>query len=95
MTVLNAFLGFGVITFRAKGLGDPARQLPRAVYLALGIATTVYVAVGFTDRRSAARALRRSDGGSTSPPGAARSGGDRTGTAGHGHRPRGRLIQAG
>lgn len=40
-----AFLGFGVITFTAKDLADPARQLPRAVYLALGIATTVYVAV--------------------------------------------------
>jgi amino acid transporter len=40
-----AFLGFGVITFTAKELADPAHQLPRAVYLALGIATTVYVAV--------------------------------------------------
>ena len=40
-----AFLGFGVITFTAKDLADPARQLPRALYLALGIATTVYVAV--------------------------------------------------
>ncbi|WP_029432204.1 APC family permease [Blastococcus sp. URHD0036] len=40
-----AFLGFGVITFTAKDLAEPARQLPRAVYLALGIATAVYVAV--------------------------------------------------
>ena len=40
-----AFLGFGVITFTAKDLADPARQLPEAVYLALGIATVVYVAV--------------------------------------------------
>lgn len=40
-----AFLGFGVITFTAKDLKDPQRQLPKAVYLALGIATTVYVAV--------------------------------------------------
>src|SRR4051794_21055062 len=40
-----AFLGFGVITFTAKDLADPARQLPKAVYLALGIATVVYVAV--------------------------------------------------
>src|SRR3954468_5872276 len=40
-----AFLGFGVITFTAKDLRDPARQLPRAMYLALGIATTVYVGV--------------------------------------------------
>src|SRR3974390_1372084 len=29
-----AFLGFGVITFTAKDLGDPARQLPRAMFLA-------------------------------------------------------------
>jgi amino acid transporter len=40
-----AFLGFGVITFTAKDLARPARQLPRAMYLALGIATTIYVAV--------------------------------------------------
>ena len=40
-----AFLGFGVITFTAKDLAQPARDLPRAVFLALGIATVVYVAV--------------------------------------------------
>jgi amino acid transporter len=40
-----AFLGFGVITFTAKDLADPKRQLPKAVYLALAIATVVYVAV--------------------------------------------------
>src|SRR5262245_7045843 len=38
-----AFLGFGVITFTAKDLADPARELPRAVYLALGIATVLSV----------------------------------------------------
>jgi amino acid transporter len=40
-----AFLGFGVITFTAKDLRDPSHQLPRAMYLALGIATVIYVAV--------------------------------------------------
>ncbi|MCT9821074.1 APC family permease [Microbacterium sp. W1N] len=40
-----AFLGFGVITFTAKDLPQPVRQLPRAMYLALGIATAIYVAV--------------------------------------------------
>ena len=40
-----AFLGFGVITFTAKDLANPAKQLPRAVYLALGIAVVIYVAV--------------------------------------------------
>jgi amino acid transporter len=40
-----AFLGFGVITFTAKDLPDPRRQLPRAMFLALGIATVIYVAV--------------------------------------------------
>ena len=40
-----AFLGFGVITFTARDLADPARQLPKAVYLALSIAMVVYVAV--------------------------------------------------
>jgi len=40
-----AFLGFGVITFTAKDLAQPSRELPRAMYLALGIATVIYVAV--------------------------------------------------
>jgi amino acid transporter len=40
-----AFLGFGVVTFTAKDLQDAPKQLPRAIYLALGIATTIYVAV--------------------------------------------------
>ena len=40
-----AFLGFGVITFTAKDLAEPARQLPKAMYLALAIATATYVAV--------------------------------------------------
>jgi amino acid transporter len=40
-----AFLGFGIITFTAKDLARPSRQLPRAMYLALGIATVVYVAI--------------------------------------------------
>jgi amino acid transporter len=40
-----AFLGFGVITFTAKDLSQPQRQLPRAMFLALGIATVIYVAV--------------------------------------------------
>jgi amino acid transporter len=40
-----AFLGFGVVTFTAKDLAEPSRQLPRAMFLALGIATTIYLAV--------------------------------------------------
>jgi amino acid transporter len=40
-----AFLGFGVVTFTAKDLRDPGRELPWAIYLALGIATVIYVAV--------------------------------------------------
>jgi amino acid transporter len=40
-----AFLGFGIITFTAKDLADPARQLPRAMFLALTIATVIYVAI--------------------------------------------------
>ena len=40
-----AFLGFGVITFTAKDLPNPRRQLPKAMFLALGIATVIYVAV--------------------------------------------------
>jgi amino acid transporter len=40
-----AFLGFGVVTFTAKDLKDPRHELPRAMYLALGVATVVYVGV--------------------------------------------------
>ena len=40
-----AFLGFGIITFTAKDLARPARQLPRAMFLALGIASAIYVAI--------------------------------------------------
>ena len=40
-----AFLGFGVVTFTAKDLAEPARELPRAMFLALGIATIIYIAV--------------------------------------------------
>jgi amino acid transporter len=40
-----AFLGFGIITFTAKDLAKPSRQLPRAMYLALAIASIIYVAI--------------------------------------------------
>jgi amino acid transporter len=40
-----AFLGFGIITFTAKDLAKPSRELPRAMYLALGVATVIYVAI--------------------------------------------------
>ena len=40
-----AFLGFGVISFTAKDLPQPKRQLPRAMYMALGIAAIVYIAI--------------------------------------------------
>jgi amino acid transporter len=40
-----AFLGFGIVTFTAKDLRNPEKELSKALYLALGIATTIYVAV--------------------------------------------------
>src|SRR6478752_3586453 len=40
-----AFLGFGVVTFTAKDLAKPGQQLPRAMAIALGLATVIYVAV--------------------------------------------------
>jgi amino acid transporter len=40
-----AFLGFGIVTFTAKDLADPSRQLPRAMAIAIGLATVIYVAV--------------------------------------------------
>jgi amino acid transporter len=40
-----AFLGFGVMTFTVSSLRDPTRELPRAVALALGLTTAVYVLI--------------------------------------------------
>src|SRR5438034_3689529 len=40
-----AFLGFGIITCTAKDLAKPSRQLPRAMYVALGIAPVIYIAI--------------------------------------------------
>ena len=40
-----AFLGFGVVTFTARDLADPVRELPRAMAIAIGIAATIYIAV--------------------------------------------------
>ena len=40
-----AFLGFGVVTFTAKDLARPSKKLPRAMFLAIGLATIIYVAV--------------------------------------------------
>jgi amino acid transporter len=40
-----AYLGFSVIAFAAGDLPNPARTLPRAMSLALGVTTIVYVAV--------------------------------------------------
>jgi amino acid transporter len=40
-----AFLGFGVITFAVGNLRKPSRELPRAMFLALGITTLTYVLI--------------------------------------------------
>jgi amino acid transporter len=40
-----AYLGFSVITFAAGDLPEPARNLPRAMYVALGGTTALYVAI--------------------------------------------------
>src|SRR5215212_4627518 len=40
-----AFLGFGVMTFTVGNLRDPARELPRAMVLALGLTTATYVLI--------------------------------------------------
>jgi amino acid transporter len=40
-----AFLGFGVMTFTVAKLRDPARELPKAVALALGLTTATYVLI--------------------------------------------------
>lgn len=40
-----AYLGFAVISYTGDDLPDPARNLPRAMYLALGITTVLYVLI--------------------------------------------------
>ncbi len=40
-----AYLGFNVITFASGDLRDPAHDLPRAMYGALGVTSTVYVLI--------------------------------------------------
>ena len=40
-----AFLGFGIVTFTARDLREPSKQLPRAMTIAIGIAAVVYIAV--------------------------------------------------
>jgi amino acid transporter len=40
-----AYLGFSVITFAAGDLRDPARELPKAMYLALAVTATTYVLI--------------------------------------------------
>ncbi len=43
-----AYLGFGVITFAGGDMRRPERDLPRAVYLALVVAMTLYVGISFS-----------------------------------------------
>jgi amino acid transporter len=40
-----AYLGFSVITFAAGDLADPGRELPKAMYAALGVTTVLYVLI--------------------------------------------------
>ncbi len=40
-----AYLGFSVITFAVGDLRDPARELPKAMYLALGVTSLTYVLI--------------------------------------------------
>lgn len=40
-----AYLGFTVVTFTGGDLPDPARNLPKAMFLALGITTVLYVLI--------------------------------------------------
>ena len=69
-----AFLGFGVVTFTAKDLKDPSRQLPRAMTIAIGLAAVIYIAVVAGSLRYArrgkghrGRADRDRGGGPTHP----------------------------
>ena len=61
-----AYLGFSVITFAAGDLRDPTRELPKAMYGALGVTTVLYVLIslgvfGTLDRREVDRLRRDRD----------------------------------
>ncbi|MGH3018951.1 MAG: APC family permease [Gaiellaceae bacterium] len=43
-----AYLGFSVITFAAGDLRDPARELPKAMYGALGVTTLLYILIALS-----------------------------------------------
>jgi amino acid transporter len=43
-----AYLGFSVITFTAGDLRDPTRELPRAMYIALAVATLLYILISLS-----------------------------------------------
>ena len=40
-----AYLGFAVISYAGEDLPDPARNLPKATYIALGITTALYILI--------------------------------------------------
>jgi amino acid transporter len=40
-----AFLGFAVVAFSAGDMANPSKDLPKAMYLSLGITTVLYVAI--------------------------------------------------
>ena len=40
-----AYLGFSVITFAAGDMRDPERELPKAMYRALGVTTALYILI--------------------------------------------------
>ena len=86
-----AYLGFSVITFSVGDLRDPARELPTAMYLALGVTGAIYVLIslgvfGTLDGRRGHRLRRDGDRGGRAAH--ARGGGLRDdghrGAAGHG-----------
>jgi len=43
-----AYLGFSVITFAAGDMRDPSRELPQAMYRALGVTTILYLLIAFS-----------------------------------------------
>jgi amino acid transporter len=42
-----AYTGFGVVTNTAADMGDPARELPRALFIAIGTVIVLYLGIAF------------------------------------------------
>ena len=56
--LMLSFFGWEAVSHLAGELGDPARQLPRAIFSALGIVVVLYLGLATATDRRPARSIR-------------------------------------